>query len=144
MRNDKSNPVGDSTDVEAAAAPNMNVDPLAGALDQQAQDDTIAHAETEDTGVPAKDDATPPGGPGSRDTSAPAGAEIGAATTPMGAVAGKGSPTCPPDYPVKADQDSMRFHVPGRRTYDQVIPSWCFENEAAALNAGFSVSEDDE
>ena len=128
----------------AAAAPNMNVDPLAGAIEQQSQDDTIAHAETDDTGVPAKDEAARPGGPASRDTSAPAGAEIGAATTPMGAVAGKGAPTCPPDFPVKAAQDSMRFHVPGRRTYDQVIPTWCFENEGAALNAGYTAVEDDD
>lgn len=128
---------------EAAATPDMNADPLAGALDQQSQDDTMQRAATEDTGVAAKDDATPPGGPASRNTSAPAGAEIGGATTPLGAVAGRGAPTCPPDYPVKADQGSMRFHVPGRRSYDQVIPTWCFEDEAAALNAGYTADEDE-
>ena len=125
-------------------SPNMNSDPLAGALDQQSQEDTIEHVETEDTGIAAKDDATYPGGPGSRNTSAPAGAEIGGATTPMGAVAGKGSTTCPPEFPVKADQESKRFHVPGRRSYDQVIPTWCFENEAVALNAGFAAQDDEE
>jgi hypothetical protein len=129
---------------EAAATPDMNNDPLAGALDQQSQGDTLEHAVTEDTGIAAKDEPTPPGGPASRDTSAPAGAPIGGATTPMGAVAGRGAPTCPPEFPVKADQGTLRFHVPGRRTYDQVIPTWCFENEAAALNAGYSAHEDDE
>jgi hypothetical protein len=128
---------------EAAATPNMNNDPLAGALQQQSQTDTMRHAETEDTGVAAEDEPTPPAGPASRDISAPAGAPIGAETTPMGAVAGRGAPTCPPEYPVKADQGTMRFHVPGRRSYDQVIPTWCFENEAAALNAGYQGEEDD-
>ncbi len=127
----------------SSSNPNMNRDPLAGALNQQSQDDTIEHAETEDTGIAAQDDATYPGGPGSRNTSAPAGAEIGGATTPVGAVAGKGSTTCPPEFPVKADQESMRFHVPGRRAYDQVIPTWCFEDEAAALNAGYSAHDDE-
>lgn len=140
VKNDYQDLVGN----EAAATPNMNNDPLAGALEQQSQTDTIRHAETDDTGVPAKDEAAPPGGPASRDTSAPAGAEIGAATTPMGAVAGQGGPTCPPEYPVKGEEGSMRFHIPGRKTYDQVIPTWCFENEAAALNAGYSAQEEDD
>lgn len=140
-------PKGDYQDIvgnETAASPTMNNDPLAGALEQQSQDDTLEHAATEDTGVPAMDETAGPGGPVSRNTSAPAGAEIGAATTPLGAVAGRNSPTCPPEYPIKGDQESMRFHVPGRRRYDQVIPAWCFENEAAALNAGYSAQDDDE
>lgn len=119
--------------------PDMNRDPLAGAMGQDSlQDDTLQDATApEDTGLPAKDDAAPPAGPGSRNTSAPAGAQIGA-DSPPGAVAGNGSPTCPPDYPIKADQKSMQFHSPGGSTFNDIIPTWCFASEADALNAGYS------
>jgi len=58
--------------------PDMNRDPLAGAMDQNSmQDDTLQDATEEDTGLPARDDAAPPGGPASKNTSGPAGAQIG-------------------------------------------------------------------
>lgn len=118
--------------------PDMNRDPLSGSLGQDSlQTDTQQEATEEDTGLPAKDDATPSGGPGSKNTSAPASAEIGA-NSPPGAVAGDGSPMCPPDYPIKGDQKSMQFHSPGGSTFNDIIPTWCFASEADALNAGYS------
>ena len=123
--------------------PDMSRDPLAGSLDQASmQTDSIEDATApQDTGLPAKDDAAPSGGPGSKNTSAPAGAQIGA-DSPPGAVAGDGTATCPPDFPVKGHQESLRFHIPGRSSYDDVIPSWCFASEADALNAGYSASDE--
>jgi hypothetical protein len=62
----------------AAASPDMNQDPLAGALGQDSlQDDTLVDAVVDDTGLPARNDPAPAGGPGSKNTSAPAGEEIG-------------------------------------------------------------------
>lgn len=62
----------------AAASPDMNQDPLAGALGQDSlQTDTLEDAVEEDTGLPARNNPAPAGGPGSRNTSAPAGEPIG-------------------------------------------------------------------
>ena len=122
--------------------PDMNRDPLAGAMGQDSmQDDTIRDASNQDTGLPAQDDAAPPGGLASKNTSSPAGSQIGA-DSPPGSVAGDGTPTCPAEFPIKGHQDSMRIHIPGQSTYDDVIPTWCFANEADALNAGYSQSDD--
>lgn len=122
--------------------PDMNRDPLAGAMGESSmQADTLQDASEEDTGVSAKDDAAPPGGPASKNTSSPAGAQIGA-DAPPGAVAGDGTPTCPADFPIKGHQESMLLHIPGKVSYDDVVPTWCFANEADALNAGYSASDD--
>ncbi|MDQ4044376.1 MAG: hypothetical protein M3173_02870 [Chloroflexota bacterium] len=131
-------------DIVPAGGPakdDMNLDPLAGAMGQDSlQDDTIVDAAQEDTGLPARDDAAPPGGPGSTNTSRPAARQIGAAAPP-GAIAGDGTSGCPDDYPIKALEGTKQYHSPGRATYDDIIPNWCFAREEDALNAGYARGE---
>ncbi len=56
---------------------------------------------------------------------------------PVGAVAGDGSATCPPGYPIKGNASSMIYHAPGRASYNGTVPEWCFATEEDALNAGY-------
>jgi hypothetical protein len=61
---------------------------------------------------------------------------------PSGAVAGDGTATCPPAYPIKGNASSMNYHAPGRASYDGTVPEWCFATEEDALDAGYRAPGD--
>lgn len=63
-----------------------------------------------------------------------------AADAPFGAVAGNGTTTCPPDYPIKGNQQSRIYHEPGQSSYAATIPEFCFASHEAAEAAGFRQS----
>ncbi|MDP2292443.1 MAG: hypothetical protein Q8M22_14725 [Actinomycetota bacterium] len=44
---------------------------------------------------------------------------------------------CPDGYPVKANDNSRIFHVPGGRFYDRTIPERCYANADDALADGY-------
>ena len=44
---------------------------------------------------------------------------------------------CPDGYPVKANDNSGIFHVPGGRFYDRTIPERCYANADDALADGY-------
>jgi hypothetical protein len=62
------------------------------------------------------------------------------AAVPLGAVAGDGTPTCPPDFPVKGNGQSMIYHQPGQSSYAQTVAEFCFASAEAAEAAGFRQS----
>lgn len=49
--------------------------------------------------------------------------------------------TCPPGYPVKGNDNSGIYHVPGQRFYDATNARRCFITEQDAINAGFRRSQ---
>jgi hypothetical protein len=59
------------------------------------------------------------------------------AEVPFGAVPGDGSPSCPPEYPIKANAQSGIYHEPGQSSYPPTIPEFCFASAEAAEAAGF-------
>jgi large subunit ribosomal protein L17 len=61
-----------------------------------------------------------------------------AATMKSGSVPGDGSHDCPPDYPVKGNQSSRLYHLPGSPNYTATIPEFCFADADAAEAAGYS------
>jgi hypothetical protein len=44
---------------------------------------------------------------------------------------------CPDGYPIKANDNSGIFHVPGGRFYDRTVPERCYANADAALADGY-------
>jgi hypothetical protein len=44
---------------------------------------------------------------------------------------------CPDGYPIKANDNSGIFHVPGGRFYDRTVPERCYANTDAALADGY-------
>jgi hypothetical protein len=64
----------------------------------------------------------------------------GDAAVPTGAIAGDGTATCPPNYPIKANRQSRIFHRPGQVSYPSTIAEFCFASEAAAESAGYRQS----
>jgi hypothetical protein len=56
---------------------------------------------------------------------------------PAGAVAGNGTTTCPPDFPIKGNAQSKLFHTPASRVYAQTIAEFCFATPEAATAAGY-------
>jgi hypothetical protein len=63
-----------------------------------------------------------------------------ASDVPFGAIAGDGSTTCPPDYPIKGNQQSLIYHEPGQSSYAATIPEFCFASGEAAEAAGYRQS----
>lgn len=63
-----------------------------------------------------------------------------AADAPFGAVPGDGSAVCPPDYPIKGNQQSLIYHEPGQTSYAATIPEFCFASGEAAVAAGYRQS----
>jgi hypothetical protein len=59
---------------------------------------------------------------------------------PFGAILGDGSANCPPDYPIKGNQQSQIYHEPGLSSYAATIPEFCFASREAAEAAGFRQS----
>jgi hypothetical protein len=67
----------------------------------------------------------------------PAPAQATAAGIPLGAVAGNGTTTCPPGFPVKANAQSKIYHTPESRVYAQTVAEYCFATPEAAQAAGY-------
>ena len=44
---------------------------------------------------------------------------------------------CPDDYPIKANDNSGIFHVPGGRFYDRTVPERCYADAADAEADGY-------
>lgn len=59
---------------------------------------------------------------------------------PLGAIAGDGTATCPPGFPVKGNAQSKIYHEPGQSSYPQTIAEFCFASAEAAEAAGFRQS----
>lgn len=57
-----------------------------------------------------------------------------------GSVRGSGG-QCPASHPIKANDNSGIYHVPGQRHYNQTNARNCFPSEAAAKAAGFRKSK---
>ena len=58
-------------------------------------------------------------------------------TLPSGAVAGSETGECPADYPIKGNASSRIYHEPGRPSYEQTRPEFCFASVEDAERAGF-------
>jgi micrococcal nuclease len=56
------------------------------------------------------------------------------------AVGGSGG-QCPASHPIKGNDNSMIYHVPGQRHYGQTNSRNCFASEAAAIAAGYRKSK---
>ena len=48
---------------------------------------------------------------------------------------------CPDGYPIKGNDDSGIYHVPGGRFYDRTIPERCYADEADAVADGYRRSK---
>lgn len=48
---------------------------------------------------------------------------------------------CPPGYPVKANDNSGIFHLPGGRFYDRTVPERCYATEEGAEADGYRRSK---
>jgi large subunit ribosomal protein L17 len=64
-------------------------------------------------------------------------ASAGPTAAPEGAVHGDGTATCPPEFPVKANAQSMIYHTAQSRVYEQTIAELCFSSPEAAESAGY-------
>ena len=61
---------------------------------------------------------------------------------PAGAVKGDGTHTCPPEYPIKGNAQSMLYHDSTSRSYSRTIAEFCFTTADAAQAAGFRAARD--
>ena len=52
-------------------------------------------------------------------------------------IEGDGSDSCPVDYPIKANERSGIYHLPGDLAYDRTVPTYCYQSEAAAERDGY-------
>lgn len=50
--------------------------------------------------------------------------------------------SCPPEFPIKGNADSMIFHVPSGKYYAKTTPEDCFSTPDAAQNAGYRQSKE--
>jgi hypothetical protein len=64
----------------------------------------------------------------------------GTADVPTGAIAGNGTASCPPEYPIKGNRQSRIYHRPGQVSYPSTVAEYCFASEEAAELAGFRQS----
>lgn len=48
---------------------------------------------------------------------------------------------CPQGYPIKANDNSMIFHVPGGRFYDRTVPERCYADADAATADGYRAAK---
>lgn len=53
-------------------------------------------------------------------------------------VSGEGDNTCPRSHPVKGNESSYFWHVPGGAYYKMTIPEFCFKTVKDAEEAGFT------
>lgn len=49
--------------------------------------------------------------------------------------------TCPDGYPIKANDNSGIYHVPGGRFYDRTVPERCYADIAAAEADGYRAAK---
>jgi hypothetical protein len=78
-------------------------------------------------------------------TPAPEPELVGAVTTSVATVDPSGSTwvaplengTCPPTHPVKVNESSGIYHVPGGRFYDRTVAGRCYANADDAATDGF-------
>ena len=49
--------------------------------------------------------------------------------------------SCPPGYPIKANEDSGIYHVPGGRFYDRTKPERCYATSAQAERDGYRAAK---
>jgi hypothetical protein len=61
----------------------------------------------------------------------------GTTDVPAGAVRGDGTATCPPEFPIKGNTQSMIYHTAESRVYGQTIAEICFSSPEAAEAAGY-------
>ena len=76
----------------------------------------------------------------SETTPAPARAVISPAAAPTegpGWIRRTGTTDCPPEFPIKGNGSSRRYHVPGQLSYAATNADFCFADEQAAANRGF-------
>jgi hypothetical protein len=59
---------------------------------------------------------------------------------PLGAIAGDGTASCPPNFPIKGNAQSKIYHEPGQVSYPPTVPEFCFASAEAAEAAGFRQS----
>jgi hypothetical protein len=48
---------------------------------------------------------------------------------------------CPSGYPIKANESSKIFHVPGGRSYARTIPERCYANADDAMADGYRAAK---
>ena len=48
---------------------------------------------------------------------------------------------CPDGYPIKANDNSGIFHVPGGRFYDRTVPERCYDNTDDAVADGYRAAK---
>jgi hypothetical protein len=49
--------------------------------------------------------------------------------------------TCPPGYPVKANDNSGIFHIPGGRFYERTVPERCYADADDAVADGYRAAK---
>lgn len=60
---------------------------------------------------------------------------------PKGWAYSDGSWNCPSGYPIKGNESSMIYHVPGGAYYGRTNPERCFSSASEARKAGFRASQ---
>ncbi|MCD6031784.1 MAG: hypothetical protein K0S78_3966 [Thermomicrobiales bacterium] len=96
--------------------------------------EAIGDATEATTEVPATGEATAAPSAPPATTEPPA---AGSPGIPEGAVRGDGTAACPPEFPVKANTQSMIYHTAQSRVYEQTIAELCFSSPEAAETAGY-------
>jgi hypothetical protein len=48
-----------------------------------------------------------------------------------------GETSCPAEFPIKGNQNSHIYHLPGESSYDRTIPEICFADEQTAQSMGY-------
>jgi hypothetical protein len=64
-----------------------------------------------------------------------------AATAPTRVWVAPADGTCPEGYPVKANDASRIYHVPGGRSYDRTKPQRCYATSADAERDGYRAAK---
>lgn len=49
--------------------------------------------------------------------------------------------TCPVSHPIKANDNSKIFHLPGGRFYNRTVPERCYATEEAAVRDGYRAAK---
>ena len=60
-----------------------------------------------------------------------------AATTPSSWIEPARDGSCPPDWPIKGNDGSKIFHVPGGMSYERTVAERCYQAEADAEADGY-------
>lgn len=114
-----------------AATPTGSTDgPAPTAPDEAA---TAPAPPTEAVSEPAAESVSEP----AAEPTAESDAGLDGATTWVAPVDG----ACPPGHPVKVNETSGIFHVPGGRFYDRTIPDRCYVSAEAAAADGYRASK---